>query len=105
MVGQATVRNALALIDLALKIVANGLHGLSPFKFIVYEAYLLDLRFRFPESRRIYHSEMVHCFSSSDLPAIKPSSTRTDCVRTLTKINNLFEEEETGFDISHRIIT
>lgn len=100
MVNQATVRNVLVLIDLALKIVANGLHGLRPFMYIVYEAYLLDPIFHFPELRRIYHSEMVHCFSSSDLPAIKLSSTRTDCECTLTKINHQFEEEETGFDLS-----
>lgn len=100
MVNQATVRNALALIDPALKMVANGLHGLGPFRHIVYEAYLLDPGFCFPELRKIYHSEMAHRFSSSDLPANKPSSTRTGCEPTLTKINNPFEEEETGFDVS-----
>jgi len=39
-VKQATDRNALALSDLALKIVAKRLRGLGTFRYILYEAYL-----------------------------------------------------------------
>lgn len=77
MVSQVIVRNALALIDLTLKIAANGLHDLGPFSHIVYTAYMLDPRFYFPEFSKIYHSEKVHFFSSSDLPASKLSSGQT----------------------------
>lgn len=72
MVNQVAVRNALALIGLALKI-ANGIHCLSPFTYVAYDTYLLDPISLFPELRRIYHSEIVHCFSPSDIPVIKLS--------------------------------